>query len=90
MEFEWDAAKSETTFHQRGFDFAFAAGIFGGPTVEAIDTRHDYGEIRVRAIGQSAGVTMVVIYTQRAHVRRIISARLANRRECATWLTQCG
>lgn len=30
---------------ERGFDFAFAAGIFAGPTLERIDTRQDFGEV---------------------------------------------
>lgn len=29
---------------ERGFDFAFAATIFAGPTVEQIDDRRDYGD----------------------------------------------
>lgn len=41
MEFGWDPDKSDTTYARRGFDFAFAAGIFTGPTVEVVDTRHD-------------------------------------------------
>lgn len=90
MIFEWDPAKSDTTFHLRGFDFAFAAGIFAGPIIEAVDDRRDYGETRIRVIGQTHGVTLVVVYTPRADARRIISARLANRKECALWLKLCG
>ena len=36
MEFEWDPEKSEATFALRGFDFAFAAGIFAGRVIEAV------------------------------------------------------
>jgi uncharacterized protein len=45
------------------------------------DTRRDYGEMRVIAIGRVAGVTLTVVYTDRDDARRIISARRANRRE---------
>ena len=86
MEFEWDPGKSSANYISRGFDFAFAAAIFAGPTIEVVDTRHNYGEVRVRAIGETAGMVVVVIYTDRDDIRRIISARAANRKERAQWL----
>jgi uncharacterized DUF497 family protein len=79
--FEWDDEKSQHNLDHRGFDFAVAARIFEGDTIEREDSRRDYGEQRVIAIGQVEGVTLTVVYTQRAAVRRIISARRANRRE---------
>ena len=85
MKFAWDEAKSERNFQTRGFGFDFAALIFSGSVLEATDTREDYGEIRLRAIGQTQGFVLVVIYTDRADTRRIISARLANKKERALW-----
>jgi uncharacterized DUF497 family protein len=32
--FEWDEAKSEANLRERGFDFAYAALIFDGATLE--------------------------------------------------------
>ena len=87
MIFEWDEAKSETNLHRRGFDFALAALIFDGPTVERIDSRRDYGEIRVQAIGEVAGTILFVVYTDRAETRRIISARVAKPKERKLWLS---
>lgn len=87
MEFEWDPDKSDKTYARRGFDFALAAGIFTGPTVEVVDTPHDYGEARIQAIGRTAGLMLVVVYTDRGDVRRIISVRIANRKERAQWLS---
>ena len=85
MRFTWDPAKSERNFTERGFDFAFAALIFAGPTLERIDTRQDYGEVRRVALGRADGIPLTVVYTDRAEagevVRRIISARVSNRRE---------
>ena len=46
VRFTWDPGKSERNFAERAFDFAFAASIFAGPTLERIDTRQDYGEVR--------------------------------------------
>ena len=88
MEFEWDPDKSDATYARRGFDFAFAVGIFAGSTVEAVDARQDYGEVRVRAIGVTAGAMLVVVYTDRGDVRRVISARVASRKERAQWASQ--
>jgi uncharacterized DUF497 family protein len=85
MEFEWDPAKSDRNRHERGFDFATAALIFDGPVQTAVDERRDYGEERVIAIGEIAGEVIVVVYTDRGQIRRIISARRANRRERAVW-----
>ncbi len=79
--FEWDDAKSEANLRSRGFDFAHAVAVFDGPTLEFDDARTDYGERRIRAIGRAGGDFLFVVYTWRGLCRRIISARLANRRE---------
>lgn len=79
--FEWDLAKSEANLRARGFDFAYAARIFEGPVLEIDDDRTDYGERRVQAIGQCGIDILFVVYTWRGDVRRMISARLANRKE---------
>ncbi len=79
--FEWDAAKSEANLRSRGFDFAHAVRIFDGPTLEMDDERADYGERRIWAIGRANDDVLFVVYTWRNGVRRIISARKADRRE---------
>ena len=86
MRFTWDPRKNARNFAERGFDFAFAAAIFTGPTVERADARRDYGESRRVAIGQIASIVLTVVYTDRAapdgtSERRIISARVSKRRE---------
>jgi uncharacterized DUF497 family protein len=47
--------------------------------------RRDYGEKRFVAIGLAQGIALTVVYTDRVEagtaVRRIISARVSNRRE---------
>ncbi len=82
MDFEWDAAKSDLCFRERGFDFAYAAQVFFDPDrmVQA-DTRYSYGEERYRVIGMIEQRLFVVVYTPRHDAMRIISARKANRRE---------
>ena len=49
--------------------------IFEGPTLEKVDDRFDYGEIRVYAIGLVNALEITVIYADRGHdERHIISA----------------
>jgi uncharacterized DUF497 family protein len=85
VRFAWDRRKSSENLRLRGFDFEFASLIFEGPTLERQDQRRDYGESRVIAIGLAQGIAITVVYTDRvesgAAIRRIISARLSNRRE---------
>jgi len=86
VRFTWDPGKSALTFRTRGFDFAAAARIFAGSTLERIDARRDYGELRVVAIGAVEGIVLIVVYTDRADrrgtvTRRIISARRSSRDE---------
>ena len=64
----------------------FATQIFDGSTLERTDSRRDYGERRVIALGKAQDVPLAVVYTDRADVgggvnRRIISARKSDRRE---------
>jgi len=82
MEFEWDAAKSEACFAERGFDFAYAVGVFLDPDrlVEP-DDRLDYGEPRYRMLGRIEDRVFVIVYTPRGRRLRVISARKANSRE---------
>jgi hypothetical protein len=86
MTFEWDPAKSTRNWQQRGFDFAFASGVFDHTYVEYDDTRRDYGERRVVAVGLADRVSLTVVFTDRVDpgggvVRRVISARVSNRKE---------
>lgn len=88
VEFEWDPAKSEATRLSRGIAFDRAAEIFTGRTLEWPDERRNYGESRLRAVGESAGELLHVVYTRRGQTVRIISARRANRKERSQWLSR--
>ena len=90
MEFEWDEHKSDRNLRERGFGFDLAASIFLGPVIAVQDTRQDYGEVRVRALGSAQDVVLVVVYTDRAGVRRIISARRAKQKERMLWQSFAG
>ena len=68
MRFRWDDPKSERNLQDRGFDFEFATQIFDGSTLEREDTRRDYGERRVIAVGMAQDIALTVVYTDRAEV----------------------
>lgn len=87
MRFSFDVAKHEKNIRERGFGFDYAALIFEGPTIERLDLRRDYGELRVIAVGKAGPDILAVVYTDRGGTRRIISARRANTRERALWLS---
>lgn len=92
MDFDWHRAKSEACRRDRGFDFAYAARVFAGPVLEQVDDRRDYGEVRMRALGEIDGSLYVVVFTDRfdaddAPVRWIISARRAHQKERQKWLS---
>ncbi|MBI3637827.1 MAG: BrnT family toxin [Candidatus Rokubacteria bacterium] len=75
MSFEWDEAKARANLLKHGVDFEDAIRIFEGPTLEHQDTRRDYREVRVQALGQIGNQVLFVVYVRRGRVRRIISAR---------------
>ena len=75
MRCTWDPDKNLANIRRHGIAFADAARIFEGSTVERVDDRFEYGEVRVYAIGLVNGIEITVIYTDRDDDERdIISA----------------
>jgi uncharacterized DUF497 family protein len=74
VRFSWDVDKNRANVRRHGIAFQDAARIFDGPTVERVDDRFHYGEVRIYAIGLVNGVEITVIYTDRENARHIISA----------------
>ena len=83
MEIEFDQAKRDKTLAERDLDFAQAAEIFAGHHFTAEDTRDAYSEPRYVTVGLLEGRMVVMVWTPRGEVRRIISMRKANEREQA-------
>jgi uncharacterized protein len=82
IRFEWDPAKARANERKHAVSFEEAASIFRGFCVDRPDTRRDYGEARIIALGvDSNGVVLNVIYTRRGEAIRIISAWKASRHE---------
>ena len=71
----WDETKNRRNLKLHGIAFEDAARIFEGPTVEEVDDRFDYGEVRIYAIGLVNGLEITVVYSnEEEDERRIISA----------------
>lgn len=81
VQIEFDPDKRDKTLAERGLDFAQAGEVFAGVNVTAEDARFDYGEPRFTTVGVLDGRMVILVWTPRGEVRRIISMRKANERE---------
>ncbi len=78
---EYDPVKRALTLETRGLDMACAGDVFDDATLTVEDDRRDYGEDRYITIGFLDGAMVVLVWTRRGWVRRVISMRKANERE---------
>jgi uncharacterized protein len=85
VEFEWDEAKRRANFAKHGVDFALVELFDWDNATFWEDARRDYGENRWRAVGVIGGKLYALIYTKRRERIRVISLRIASRREHATY-----
>jgi len=81
MKLEFNEAKRNKTLQERGLDFARAFEIFDGIHFTGQDKRMDYKEDRFITVGWMDDSLVVMVWTPRGEVRRIISMRKANDRE---------
>jgi uncharacterized protein len=82
VEFEWDSRKAENNERKHGVPFPFAARVFFDEhRLERPDRSADYDEDRWITIGLVDEFEIVVAYTMREEVIRMISARKADRYE---------
>jgi uncharacterized DUF497 family protein len=77
MMLTYDKAKWQKTLVERGLDFRDAGIVFNGPHFTGFDDRFAYGEERWITIGQLYERVVVLVWTERADTRRIISMRRA-------------
>ena len=77
MDYEWDEQKAARNLEKHGISFADAATVFDDPLyVDFYDPDHSSGEQRYLVIGMSReGHLVIVSYTERNDVIRLISAR---------------
>lgn len=91
MEYVWDRRKNRINLAKHKISFEDAIQIFEGPTLERIDDRFDYGEVRVYAIGVTNGLEVTLIYTDVTETkRRINSAWRAERNERTAYWQSIG
>lgn len=83
MGFEWHEEKNQSNFEKHGISFDEALEIFSYPEdLIHLDSGLVKGEIRDTYIGLAGGsIVIVVIATQRGENLRLISARIASRKE---------
>ena len=85
MNFEFDQDKRDKTLLERGLDFARASEVFAGVHFTGQDARVEYAEDRFITVGWLDKRLIVLVWTPRGEVRRIISMRKANGREKALY-----
>ena len=77
MDFEWDAEKAARNLEKHEISFDEAASVFADPLyVDFYDPDHSAEEHRYIIIGLSdVGRLLLVSYTERENIIRLISAR---------------
>ena len=87
---EWDDNKAAINKKKHKVTFEMAALVFLDKNlIDDYDEEHSDDEERIKVIGKVAKI-LVVIYTERGEKYRLISARLANKREEDRYYGQFG
>jgi hypothetical protein len=82
VEVEWDQRKADSNLNKHGVDFADAATIlFDDLAITVLDDSLDEEERYVTLGMDALGRYLVVVYTWREEVVRLISARVATESE---------
>ena len=81
MKIEFDPVKSQLNVEGRGLSFELAEAFDFDSALIVEDARRDYGETRYRATGRLNESVAVIVFTLRDDMVRIVSLRLANRKE---------
>lgn len=81
MRLTWDEAKHRANIEKHGVDFIAAEAFEWKNAIVVDDTRRAYGERRRIALGFIGASLHSLVYTRRAGMVRVISLRLASRKE---------
>ncbi len=89
MRFAWDTKKAASNLAKHGVSFLEAVSVFGDELANSIaDPDHSIGEARFLTLGtSSSGRLLAVAHTEEEDIVRIISARLATKRERSNYET---
>ena len=87
MEFEWDEEKAAANLAKHEVSFNEAKTVFNDPLyVDFYDPDHSFDEHRYIIIGESREKRLLIVsYTERDDVIRLISAREVTRSERETY-----
>lgn len=86
MDVEFDPGKDAANIAKHGVSLRAGRAVLENMVGEERDPRPYGGEVRMRAFGLIQGRLFCCVYTMRGAVRRIISVRVASRREVREWL----
>jgi len=81
MEFDFDPAKDAVNIAKHGISLGDAALLDWDAAAIWPDTRFDYGEARMSALGYIGTRLYFTAFVDRGHVRRVITFRKANKKE---------
>ena len=88
IKFEWDDEKYALNVKKHDITFEMAARVFLDENrIDDYDEEHSADEDRMKVIGLVIKV-LVVIYTERGEKYRLISARIANKKERSDYYGQ--
>jgi uncharacterized DUF497 family protein len=77
----FDPRKSEHNLRERGLGFEMVSEFDFYSAIYTTDSRKNYGEVRVRALGFIGDTLYALVFTMRGRVLRVISLRKASRKE---------
>lgn len=89
MKVEYDLDKRNRTLQERGLDFDLTVEVFAGHHFTLQDLRQP-DELRYISVGLLNERMVVIVWTPRGDVRRIISMRKANEREIERYREKLG
>jgi uncharacterized protein len=81
MKIIFDPAKNARNIELRGLSFELIHAFDFARAWFSVDARHDYGEIRYRALGLLDERVCAVVFVEAPNGIRVISFRKANKRE---------
>lgn len=83
VEFKWDNQKASLNLQKHGISFELATTVFNDPLAYIFeDEWHSVGEQREIIIGHDQDNRLLLVcFTERGNVIRIISARLTTKKE---------
>lgn len=80
--FEWDEGNQQKSFLKHGITPLEAEETFFNPNFISADPAHSLGEKRYRLLGRTNNnIVLIIAFTIRSRKARVISSRLANKKE---------